>query len=137
MTFSGHSAAVTDVVFSPLEDFNDNGEQDEFETYGDRMMSASEDNSVIVWDTRIPEEDGVAVPEAKQILTLRRHTRAVTSVRFAPDGQWVVTGSEDTRAILWPTKDWRAEKHEELLKEKNRDLADDLQPAAKVETAVR
>ncbi|WP_166828148.1 protein kinase domain-containing protein [Thalassoroseus pseudoceratinae] len=137
MTFAGHSAAVTDVVFSPLEDFNNNGQQDEFETYGDRMMSASEDNSVIVWDTRIPEEDGVDVPQAKQILTLRRHTRAVTSVRFAPDGRLAVTGSEDSRAILWPTKDWRTEKHEELLKEKEQNVADRVQPAKEIETAER
>ncbi len=137
MMFAGHSAAVTDVVFSPLEDFNENGQQDEFETYGDRMMSASEDNSVIVWDTRIPKLSEDKLPSAKQILTLRRHTRAVTSVRFAPDGRLAVTGSEDTRAILWPTKDWRAEKRAKLVEEKSSGLADNFELPSNVNTAER
>ena len=33
--------------------------------------------------------------------TLRGHLRAVTSVAFSPDGQRIVTGSEDQTAKVW------------------------------------
>jgi WD40 repeat protein len=50
------------------------------------------------------------------VLTLKRHSRPVKAVRFSPDGRYILTGSEDHRAILWPTKDWMAEKRTELEK---------------------
>jgi WD40 repeat protein len=43
----------------------------------------------------------------KEILTLDGHTREVTSVTFSPDGSQVLTGSQDGRAILWLTMDWK------------------------------
>lgn len=38
----------------------------------------------------------------REIFTLRGHTREVTAVAFAPSGQYVVTGSKDGTAVLWP-----------------------------------
>ena len=126
LLLKGHSARVTDVAFSPLEDVNDNGKQDDLywdrekkekvEQFGLRAVTASDDNTVIVWDTRVPESTPLPV-NANQVLTLKRHNRPVKAVRFSPDGRYLLTGSEDHRAILWPTKDWRADKLAELQKD--------------------
>ena len=129
----GHSARITDVAFSPLEDINGDGMfsegakydldgdgiRDESEQFGSRAVTASADNTVIVWDTRIPKESDEMPPKAKQVLALKRHNRPVNAVRFSPDGRYILTGSEDHRAILWPTKDWLAEKRAELEKNPN------------------
>ncbi len=117
LMLQGHSAPVTDVAFSPGEDLNGDGQINENESYGLRAVTASRDNSVIVWDTRIPTitEDGKP-GTANQVLTLKRHNRPVKAVRFSPDGRYILTGSEDRRAILWPTKDWMADKRSELEK---------------------
>ncbi len=117
LLLTGHSARVTDVAFSPLEDLNGNGKQDDLNGDGKedeedeqialRAVTASADNTVIVWDTRVPSVSELPVPLANQVLTLKRHSRPVNAVRFSPDGRYLLTGSEDRRAILWPTKDWR------------------------------
>ncbi|MCH8830454.1 MAG: hypothetical protein IID45_12835, partial [Planctomycetes bacterium] len=38
----------------------------------------------------------------REVFTLRGHTREVTDVVFSPDGRYVVTGSKDGAAVLWP-----------------------------------
>jgi WD40 repeat protein len=58
-------------------------------------------------------EDGQQAPAAaadsaeprvgKELLTLRYHDQAVTSVAFSPDGRAVLTASLDGTAVLWPT----------------------------------
>ncbi len=115
LVLKGHSAQVTDVAFSPLEDLNGDGELSAYEKYGLRAVTASEDNTVIVWDTRVPTDaTDLKLSQGKQVLALKRHNRPVKSVTFSPDGRYILTGSEDNRAIVWPTKDWMAEKLTEL-----------------------
>jgi len=53
--------------------------------------------------------------ENKEILTLDGHTREVTSVAFSPDGKYVLTASEDGRAILWLTTPWKTDPPKEKL----------------------
>lgn len=117
LLLEGHSARVTDVAFSPLEDLDGDGKIGRYEHYGLRAVTASADNTVIVWDTREPTYSETLVPKAKQVLALKRHNRPVNAVRFSPDGRYILTGSEDHRAILWPTRDWMAEKRSELEKD--------------------
>ena len=81
---AGHTARVTSVAFAPGENPT-------------RAVTASQDGAVKLWDTQ----------ENKEILTLDGHTREVTSVAFSPDGKYVLTASEDGRAILWLTAPWK------------------------------
>ena len=82
---AGHTARVTSVAFAPGENPT-------------RAVTASQDGAVKLWDTK----------ENKEILTLDGHTREVTSVAFSPDGKYVLTASEDGRAILWLTTPWQS-----------------------------
>lgn len=41
----------------------------------------------------------------REIFSLRGHTREVTDVVFSPNGRFVVTGSKDGTAVLWPASD--------------------------------
>ena len=61
----GHSNVVTALAFSPDST---------------RLISASNDNSAIIWD----------VERRTSVHRLRGHTRQITSVAFTPDGQSVV-----------------------------------------------
>lgn len=89
---AGHTARVTSVAFAPGNDPT-------------RAVTASQDGAVKLWDTK----------ENKEILTLDGHTREVTSVAFSPDGKYVLTASEDGRAILWLTSPWQTEPPKEKL----------------------
>jgi hypothetical protein len=97
LQLSGHTARVTSVAFAP----DDN-----------RAVTASQDGSVKLWDTNLkadetkPADDFAKARMAKEILTLDGHTREVTSVTFSPDGRYVLTGSQDGRAILWLASTW-------------------------------
>jgi WD40 repeat protein len=72
----GHDAAVTSAEFSPD---------------GSRIVTASDDKTVRIWD----------VATAKEIAVLRGHDGAVVSAAFSPDGLRIVTASEDTTARVW------------------------------------
>ena len=101
----GHTASITSIAFDPQ---------------GSRVLTGSEDYFVKLWDTKIPEspageqDDAEAignvtenvVPLAKEILSLARHTREVTSVAFSPTGRYILTGSRDGTAILWLARAW-------------------------------
>ncbi|NQV25988.1 MAG: protein kinase [Rhodopirellula sp.] len=89
---AGHTARVTSVAFAPGEN-------------PARAVTASQDGTVKLWDTS----------ESKEILTLDGHTREVTSVTFSPDGKYVLTASEDGRAILWLTAPWKTAMPKEKL----------------------
>ncbi len=101
------------MAFSPLEkekDWNNDETIDDDEMAKcRRAVTASADNTVIVWDTRVRQVFDGSIPPADQVLTLKRHNRPVNAVAFSPDGRYLLTGSEDRRAILWPTQDWRAD----------------------------
>lgn len=89
---AGHTARVTSVAFAPGNDPT-------------RAVTASQDGAVKLWDTK----------ENKEILTLDGHTREVTSVAFSPNGKYVLTASEDGRAILWLTDPWETAPSKEKL----------------------
>jgi dipeptidyl aminopeptidase/acylaminoacyl peptidase len=92
-TLTGHSAAVTSVSIS-LDRM--------------RVLSASQDNTAKLWDSRSVLRRADALRSRAEslslveVLTFRRHTREVTTVRFSPDGRHVLTASRDGRAIVWP-----------------------------------
>ncbi|MEH2274989.1 MAG: ribosome assembly protein 4, partial [Nostoc sp.] len=75
-TLTGHSSAVTSVVFSPD---------------GQRLASASYDNTIKLWD----------VATGKAVQTLTEHSRTVISVVFSPDGQRLASASYDKTIKLW------------------------------------
>ncbi|MDL1924642.1 hypothetical protein FBQ95_18750, partial [Chloroflexi bacterium CFX3] len=58
---------------------------------GARLVSASSDNTLIVWDA--------ATGEKRQ--TLRGHTDWVRAVAYAPDGARLVSASDDNMLIVW------------------------------------
>ena len=63
----------------------------QFSPDGQRVVTASEDNTARLWDAA----------SGKPIGEPMKHEGAVISAQFSPDGQRVVTASEDKTARLW------------------------------------
>lgn len=76
LTLEGHTKAVYGVAFAPD---------------GKRIVTASKDNTVRVWDAAT----------GKELLKLEGHTGSLIGVAFAPDGQRIVTASDDKTARVW------------------------------------
>lgn len=76
LNLSGHTGSVTSVDFSPD---------------GKRIVSASKDTLMKVWDAR----SGV------EILTIKGHLDGVTSVNFSADGKRIASGSKDKTVRVW------------------------------------
>jgi WD40 repeat protein/serine/threonine protein kinase len=74
--FTGHTSDVSAVAFAPD---------------GRTALSASQDNTLILWD----------VASGERIRTLTRHTGGVLGVAFAPDGKTALSASRDNTLILW------------------------------------
>jgi len=76
IAFSGHSATVTCVAFSPD---------------GSHLASGSWDKKVKIWSTAT----------GKELSVLTAHSGPITSVAFSLDGLHIATGSEDKTIKLW------------------------------------
>eukprot|EP00906_Rhabdomonas_costata_P018110 RCo026391 len=74
--FTGHTDFVYGVAISPS---------------GRRVVSASKDRTVRVWEICTGEE----------VLTLRGHGGEVRACQVSPDGRHLLTGSDDMTAKLW------------------------------------
>ncbi len=66
-----------------------------FSPDGDRIVTASSDNTAKVWDAQTGQE----------ILTLAGHAGSVSSAAFSPDGTRIVTASADNTAKVWDATD--------------------------------
>ena len=62
-----------------------------FSLTGDRIVTASYDNTARVWDTASGE----------QLAELQGHTAKVSNASFSPDGIRIVTASRDSTARIW------------------------------------
>lgn len=109
-----HVSRVHDVSFSP---------------FGQYAVSASSDDTVIVWN--------LAQPDQRQIRRLKRHIRSVNAIRLWQESEagrlWLISGGADGKALIWDLHElWSAEMPRgeiepsvELLLESNReDLQD-------------
>jgi len=75
-TLSGHTAPIWSVAFS---------------RDGQKIITASEDQTAKVWDAA----------SGKELLTLRGQNDRIFSMAISPDGQRIVTGSADGMAKVW------------------------------------
>jgi WD40 repeat protein/Flp pilus assembly protein TadD len=82
-TLTGHTKQVNAVTYHPS---------------GQRLATASEDNTVILWD----------LDAGRAIRTLSGHLKPVTGVAFHPDGQHLASCSTDGSWRLWETDTGRA-----------------------------
>jgi len=81
-TFNRYSHPIMSVAFSPD---------------GQRIVTASMDGLIKIWDIGIDRE----------LVTLSGHSGIIVfSVAFSPDGRLLASGSFDKSIILWQTLDW-------------------------------
>jgi WD40 repeat protein/serine/threonine protein kinase len=93
----GHTGDVNAVAFAPNSKH--------------RAVTASQDGTVKVWDLTesTADDSDKKAEETKEILTLDGHSREVTSVVFSPNGRYILTGSQDGKAILWLSQEWESD----------------------------
>jgi WD40 repeat protein len=90
LTLRGHTDFICRVAFS----------QD-----GDRIVSASEDRTVRIWDATPLSELPAQAP-----LTLRGHDAGIIGVASHPDGRRLATASGDATARIWDLHTGKQEK---------------------------
>ena len=71
-----HDAGVTHAAFSPS---------------GDRIVTASFDNTARIWNAR----------DGSEIAVLKGHQGALERATFSPDGSRVLTAARDGTARIW------------------------------------
>lgn len=93
--FEGHSDQIEDVMLlsSPTDKL--------------RVLTASRDKSIKVWD---PRADSTAKPAGevltpREVLTLREHTLGVTAVDATDNGNIVISAGRDATVVIWPAAD--------------------------------
>ena len=79
-TLKGHSNSVTALALTPD---------------GKRVISASNDNTLKVWD----------LADGKEVLTLKGHSLWVKAVALTPDGKRVISASSDSTLKVWDLAD--------------------------------
>jgi WD40 repeat protein len=62
-----------------------------FDSTGQRLASASLDDSIWVWD----------VPVERLVFEVTGHTNRVNAVSYSPNGKWLASGSDDRTTRLW------------------------------------
>jgi WD40 repeat protein len=75
----GHRSAIHSVTFSPD---------------GARLVTASEDGTARIWDSR----------NGRELVVLRGHEGAVRQAAYSPDGSRIVTAAEDGTARIWDSE---------------------------------
>jgi WD40 repeat protein len=66
-----------------------------FSSDGRRIASASDDETVKVWDAGTGQET----------LTLKGHTDEVRGIAFSPDGRLIASASSDGTVKIWDARD--------------------------------
>ena len=79
LTYRGHSSKVNAVAWSPD---------------GTRIVSASDDRTVQVWDAATGET----------LYTYRGHAKEVSSVAWSPNGTRIASAGYDTMVHVWQAK---------------------------------
>ncbi len=79
--FNGHWGKINELCFSPN---------------GKRLISASDDVTVKVWN----------VSQGVELTTLKGHNESVNAVAISMDSRQIVTGSSDTKVVLWDSVSW-------------------------------
>ena len=75
-TLKGHTKDITSIVFA---------------SDGNTIATASEDRTIILWDTNSKESK----------FTLKGYTRDVTTITFSPDNSMLASGSSDGTSRIW------------------------------------
>lgn len=63
----------------------------DFSPDGKRFISASKDESIIIWDTK----------DCKAVTELKSNNGAAYCVSYSSDGKYIASGHADASIILW------------------------------------
>ncbi|OAP62177.1 hypothetical protein AYL99_04380 [Fonsecaea erecta] len=69
----------------------------------ERLISASDDNTIFLWEPSSFDPDSKATP--KPVARLLGHQKQVLHVSFSPDGHYIASASFDNSVKLWNSRD--------------------------------